>query len=92
MGDLSSPWTNPGAPTPGADGQGVTSRGGDPNVSGGPSGIESIWPDPATSAPGIAETANSVSGLPGTPARWEPVRTPPAPPSLKDRMPGTIDE
>jgi hypothetical protein len=41
---------------------------------------------------GPPETANSVSGLPPLPNRFEPSGSPPAPPSLQDRNPGTIDQ
>jgi hypothetical protein len=41
---------------------------------------------------GQKETPNSVSGLPLLPARLVITEKPPAPPSLEDRMPGTIDE
>lgn len=90
---IKSPWDNPGTPIPDAAGAGVTARGGDPNIdTGGSSGLKPLWPDPITSAPAGKETSNSVSGLPTTPARFEPSGTPPAPPSLEDRNPGTIDE
>jgi hypothetical protein len=51
-----------------------------------------MWDAPTVSTPGGPETANSVSGLPLQPDRFQPVGTPPAPPSLQDRSPGTIDE
>ena len=41
---------------------------------------------------GAKESANSESGLPALPSRWEPTGKPPEPPSLEDRNPGTIDE
>jgi hypothetical protein len=90
---IKSPWDNPGTPTPDAAGAGVTARGGDPLIdTGGSSGLKSIWPDPIVKSVEGKETSNSVSGLPSTPARFEPSGTPPEPPSLKDRNPGTINE
>jgi hypothetical protein len=90
---IKSPWDNPGTPTPDASGAGVTARGGDPLIDqGGSSGLKPLWPDPALSSVESKETSNSVSGLPLQPARFEPSGTPPQPPSLKDRNPGTIDE
>ena len=47
--------------------------------------------DPVPSMSG-AESENSVSGLPAQPNRFEPTETPPPPPTLQDRRPGTIDE
>jgi hypothetical protein len=41
---------------------------------------------------GQKETPNSVSGLPLLPSRLVSTGTPPDPPSLEDRTPGTIDE
>jgi hypothetical protein len=41
---------------------------------------------------GQKETPNSVSGLPLLPHRYTVHEEPPAPPSLEDRMPGTIDK
>src|SRR5690349_475939 len=49
MGDLKSPWDDQGKvpfPTPGMEGDGVTARGGDPNINtGGTSGLKDFWPD-----------------------------------------------
>jgi len=93
MSDLKTNWNDPGAPTPGLDGAGVTARGGDPLFdTGGNGAIKDFWPDPVTRTPDGKETANSVSGMPTQPARFEPSGTPPAPPSLQDRNPGTIDK
>ena len=93
MGDLKSFWPDSGAPSPDLAGAGVTARGGDPLIdTGGSSGLKSLWPDSTVSTPAGPETENSVSGLPTTPARFEPSGTPPEPPSLEDRNPGTIDE
>ena len=33
-----------------------------------------------------------MSGLPSLPNRYEPSETPPEPPTLQDRNPGTIDQ
>lgn len=43
-------------------------------------------------APSRTETANSVSGLPLQPQRFQPDETPPDPPSMQMRNPGTIDK
>ena len=84
---------DPAMPPPGLEGQGVTARGGDPNAdTSGTSGLQPLWNDAPVGNPAGAETANSVSGLPGTPSRWEPSGTPPSPPDLTDRTPGTIDQ
>ena len=93
MSDLKTPWTNPAMSAPDLSGAGVTQRGGDPNASmDGSNGLSPAWNNAPVPVPGGSETSNSVSGLPGTPSRWEPTETPPAPPSLKDRSPGTIDQ
>ena len=93
MGDLKTNWTNPPVPDVGLTGDGVITRGGDPNVdTGGSSGLDPIWKDKPVPGMDAKETANSVSGLPTKPSRWEPTGTPPPPPSLQDRSPGTIDE
>jgi hypothetical protein len=91
---IKSPWDNPGTPTPDPAGAGVTARGGDPLINtGGSSGLkDTIWSDPLLKSVDAKETNNSVSGLPTTPSRWEPAGTPPEPPSLQDRNPGTINE
>jgi hypothetical protein len=95
MADLQSPWTSPPVPTKDLGGDSILKRGGDPNADGGdgPNGLKPMWSDPPDSTlTEKAETPNSVSGLPTTPSRWEPSGTPPPPPSLQDRSPGTIDE
>jgi hypothetical protein len=96
MGDVKSNWDNPPVPTPGLDGSGVTASGGDPNIdTGGDGALKPFWPSDKQimgSAPDGKESANSVSGLPGLPSRFEPSGTPPAPPDLTDRNPGTIDQ
>ncbi len=95
MGDLKTNWTDPAVPIPDLGGAGVVSRGSDPNVD--PSGagaLQTPWPTDkyATTKTETAESPNSVSGLPLQPNRFEPSGTPPEPPSLQDRNPGTIDK
>ena len=96
MGDLKSPWDDQGKvpfPTPGLDGDTVTARGGDPLVDlGGTGALKTPYDKPVASAPEGKETANSVSGMPTTPSRWAPTETPPSPPDLTDRNPGTVDK
>lgn len=93
MGDLKTNWTNPGAPIPDLGGAGVVARGGDPNVeTGGVGACDPFWETPPVPTPGGRETSNSVSGMPTQPSRFEPSGTPPEPPSLDDRNPGTIDK
>jgi hypothetical protein len=96
MGDLKTNWTDPALPDHGVAGQGVVSSGSDPNALGGDgsAALQTPWPTDksATTRTDQAESPNSVSGLPPQPNRFEPSGTPPEPPSLKDRMPGTIDE
>jgi hypothetical protein len=95
MADLKTFWTNPGMPSStDLGGDGVTGSGSDPQVTvDSPNGLSQVlWPAPPV--PGIdgSESPNSVSGLPPAPNRFEPTATPPEPPSLQDRSPGTIDE
>ena len=96
MGDLKSFWDNPGMPTStDLGGDTIVSSGSDPNADGGdgPNGLSQVlWNSPPVPTPDGAESANSVSGLPSLPNRFEPSGTPPEPPSLEDRNPGTIDE
>ena len=80
----------------------ATGRGSDPNGEDGNQpaggGIINFWPDPkqplpeGSSGPSTEESANSVSGLPKLPNRFAPSETPPDPPSLEKRNPGTIDK
>jgi len=77
----------------------ATTRGTDPNSEGnsGPAALANFWPDAKQPLPeggglSIEESANSVSGLPARPARFGPSETPPEPPSLQDRSPGTVDK
>ena len=93
MGDIKTPWTNPGAPTPGIEGEAIAARGTDPNVMlGSGPGLQEVWSAKPVPTPGGEETANSVSGLPAQPSRMVEAPSSMEPPSLKDRMPGTIDE
>lgn len=98
MGDLKSVFDNPVMADHGLAGDSVTSSGSDPHIvdalDAGPAGLQPVWPDAKriTTAAGTEETANS-SGLPPLPNRFEPSpATPPPPPSLQDRAPGTIDQ
>lgn len=99
MGDLKSPWDEQGkngADVPDLAGNGVTARGGDPNVdTSGAGGLKDFWPADKqllANGPDGKETPNSVSGLPTLPSRFEPTEQPPTPPDLTDRRPGTIDK
>lgn len=93
MADIQSPWTNPPVPNQDLGGDLATQRGGDPNASvDGSSGLQPIWDEKFVPEPPAKETANSVSGLPPHPDRYEPSGEPPPPPNLTDRTPGTIDE
>lgn len=49
-------------------------------------GGDPLYPD------GQKETPNNVSGLPTLPHRFVESGEPPAPPTLEDRNPGTIDQ
>lgn len=92
MGDIKTPWTDAPVPTPDLGGQGVTSRGGDPNVdASGSNGLQPVWDNAPVPAMASTETSNS-SGLPLQPARFEPTGTPPAPPDLTEHSVQTIDE
>lgn len=92
MSDLKTPFTNPVVPTPDLGGSGVTARGGDPLIDTGGDGAAKPlgWENPIVPTPGGSETANSVSGLPTQPSRFEPSGSPPEPPSLMDRSPRTF--
>jgi hypothetical protein len=81
----------------------ATGRGSDPNSEDGdkPAGLINFWEDSkqplpegpkGSSGPSSEESANSVSGLPKLPNRFAPSETPPDPPSLERRNPGTIDK
>lgn len=87
---LTTNWNDAVLKTVDAGGEGL-SPGGDPLIdTGGASGLQSVWSGAVVPTPGGMETANA-SGLPLQPSRFEPSGTPPAPPSLQDRNPGTID-
>lgn len=99
MGDLKTPWdsSDQAFTGTGMDGAGVTSRGSDPNAdgdNGAGMGLDPVWPADkrATTSDSQAESANSVSGLPSLPNRFEPSETPPELPDLTTRSPGTIDK
>lgn len=95
MGEVKTPWTDPvfGNLTD-LSGALPTSRGSDPSIdlgAGGGSGLTSIpWASPVVPTPSGEETANSLSGLPLQPNRYQPSDTPPGPPNLTDRSPGTL--
>jgi hypothetical protein len=96
MSDLKTFWPNPGGPemNPDLSGDTITSSGSEPGIPGGDgeNALQAAWPNPSVPTPGGQEDSNSVSGLPPRPNRFEPSATPPEPPSLKDRNPGTIDQ
>lgn len=96
MADLKTFWDNPVMPmSADLSGDGVTASGSDPQITvDSPNGLTQVlWPNPPVSTlSGGSETENSVSGLPTLPTRFEPTETPPPPPTLQDRRPGTIDE
>lgn len=95
MSDLKTFWDNPGMPSSTDLSSDVaTSSGSDPQVTvDSPNGLTQVaWQNPSVPTPGGEETENSVSGLPSLPNRYEPSATPPEPPSLQDRRPGTIDQ
>ncbi len=96
MGDLKTYWpaSDQPVPTPGLGGAGMISSGSDPNADGGdgPAALQPLWQNPPTMATSTAESSNSVSGLPARPNRWEPSDTPPDPPDLTQRSPGTVDK
>lgn len=94
MADLKTFWDNPGMPTQtDLAGDSVTSSGSDPNTSfDGVEAHDPFWPNPPVPKTDGSESANSVSGLPSLPNRFEPTSTPPEPPDLTQRNPGTIDQ
>lgn len=94
MADLKSFWNDPPVGNVGLEGDLITERGSDPLIDlGGTNGLTQVlWPNPPVSTPGGEETDNSVSGLPNTPARYQPSEQPPGIPELKDKNPGTIDK
>jgi hypothetical protein len=93
MADLKSVFDNPPVPIPDLGGQGVISRGTDPNIdTGGSSGLKTFFDKAVDPSMEGEEMANSVSGLPLQPNRFEPAESGVEIPSLKDRNPGTIDK
>lgn len=94
MGDLKTYFDKAVVPTPGLSGDSITSSGSDPNADGGggENALQSIWDKDFVPVPSGEESANSVSGLPAQPNRFAPSETPPEPPDLTDRNPGTIDK
>jgi hypothetical protein len=93
MPAITSFWSNPPVPDVGVEGDLITSRGTDPLVdTGGENAMQPLWPNPPISGVEPEETANSVSGLPGTPNRFQPSEQPPPIPPLDRPTPGTIDE
>lgn len=86
-------WPDYPVPTPDLGGDGITARGGDPQIdTGGSDAVQRLWNDAPVSTPGGSETSNSMSGLPSLPARNQPSETPPEPPSIKDRSVTTLDK
>jgi len=93
MGDLNTPFDKSATPIPDLSGQGVISRGTDPNIdTGGASGLKTFFDKAIDPSLDGAESGNSVSGLPSIPSRFEPAESGVEPPSLQDRNPGTIDK
>jgi hypothetical protein len=92
--DLKTFWSDPGMPQDTSlEGDTVTARGTDPLVdTGGENALQPVWTNAFVPTPSGSEDSNPVSGLPTTPSRFEPSSSPPEPPSLEDRNPGTIDE
>jgi hypothetical protein len=93
MGDLKTYFSDAVVPTPSLSGDSITASGSDPNADGNPgvAATDPLWPAPFVPTPSGEESRNSVSGLPPLPTRYQPSETPPEPPSLEDRNPGTID-
>lgn len=91
---LTSPFHNAVYPDTGdLSGDLATSRGTDPNIeTAGTSALHTPFDKPIHGEEQTEETANSVSGLPLHPNRFQPAETPPEPPSLERRNPGTIDK
>lgn len=95
MGDVKTSWTNPVlGDLSDLGGQLPTSRGTDPLIdTGGASGLTGVtFSQAVVPVPGGEETPNSQSGLPLQPNRYQPSEQPPAPPSLGQRSPTTIDQ
>jgi hypothetical protein len=94
MGDLKTNFDKAVLPNMGDLGGDLpTSRGTDPNVdTGGSSALQTNFDKAINPSMDAQESANSVSGLPLQPNRFQPSEQPPEMPTLKDRMPGTIDK
>lgn len=96
MGDLKTPWDSKDQIFTGTslDGAGVVSSGSDPNATpdSGGGAVDPFWPSQPVVDPGMEESANSVSGLPKLPNRFEPTESIPDVPDLTTRSPGTIDK
>jgi hypothetical protein len=95
MSDLKTFWDNPGMPSSSdLGGDSITSSGSDPSITvDDPNGLTQVaWQNPSVPTPDGSESENSVSGLPSLPNRYQPSETPPEPPTLQDRNPGTIDQ
>lgn len=94
-GAVKTNWSNPIMPSfDDMGGSGVTGSGSDPLIDyKGEGGLKApLWSNPICSTPEGSETANSVSGLPSLPNRFEPSETPPGIPDLTQRNPGTVDK
>jgi len=91
---ISQLWPDPPVPTPSGSGDGVLKSGSDANADGGggAAALQSPYDNAPYKSTDGAESANSVSGLPALPNRFEPSEGAPDPPSLQDRRPGTIDK
>jgi len=94
MGDLKTPFDKPIYPnTSDLSGDLPTSRGTDPLTdTGGSSALQTLYDKPIMPSLDGQESANSVSGLPLQPNRFQPTETPPEPPNLMDRSPMNVDK
>lgn len=94
MSDLKTFFDKPIYPnTSDLSGDLATERGNDANIATGGSGsLQSPFERPIHGTMEGDESANSVSGLPKLPNRYQPAEAPPEPPDLDDRNPGTIDK
>ena len=86
-------WKDMPVPIPGAEGDLPVARGSDPLIGApGDNALQPIWDAAPVTLASDEESAHSVSGLPMRPARMQSSETPPEPPTIRDRMPGTIDQ
>lgn len=94
MGDLKTNFDKAVYPnTDNLGGDSITQRGTDPLIdTGGAGALQDLWQGEIVPKGEGQESANSVSGLPSLPSRWEPAAETVEPPSLEDRQPGTIDK